>query len=74
MKKLNTHTRTHTGEESPIKTLFGTMFEIGTSAPEKTPLVSNSAKRGLSVSPEVVDNKKASKKKEKQYKLTTFRT
>ena len=73
VKKLNTHMRTHTGEESPVKTLFGAMFEIETSAPDQTPLITNSAKRGLSESPEVVGIKKSKEKKKKKYNSTTFR-
>ena len=64
-KKLKTHMKTHTGEENPVKTLFGRMFEINMSAAENTPLISSNAKRGLSVSPEVVDNKKLQNKKKK---------
>lgn len=55
--KLNTHMRNHTGEAITAESLF----EIVTSqTSDKTPLKSNTAKRGLSVSPEVVNTDKKS--------------
>ena len=63
MNKLNTHMRTHTGDEIQNEPL---------TEKAKTP-VSETPKRGLSLSPEVanLDDKKDSRKTKKSKKLTS---
>ena len=59
--KLNIHMKTHTGEDI-CSEILSDISKCSSS--EKTPLNSNSSKRSLSVSPDVVDSNKKTKKKD----------